>query len=227
MLFTVISDITSLGEERQRYMYEQIVPQKRLDSFAPALSLAVWHCNMLESTCISVTLRACQGAELAKQRVHDMAAQKKKATVNIICCSSYLAAGCKVAADRCAFSFMSCFEHCKAMMVEDDQELDAAAPYRIVCEDPCKVFTLPMPLLMSPSPIAQKLKMAEVEVHSCDMCSFLNEPELRRGPSCVPGGCNALRSVWSARSRRPRLDRLRGRLVVGPKVCQGWSASVF
>ncbi|CAE7416046.1 HOP2 [Symbiodinium natans] len=43
---------------------------------------------------------ALKGAELAKQRVHDMAAQKKK-----------------------------------AMMVEDDQELDAAAPYRIVCED--------------------------------------------------------------------------------------------
>eukprot|EP00913_Durusdinium_trenchii_P009596 g9016.t1 len=41
-----------------------------------------------------------RGAELAKQRVHEMAAERKG-----------------------------------AMMVEDDQELDSAAPYRIVCED--------------------------------------------------------------------------------------------
>lgn len=43
---------------------------------------------------------AMKGAELAKQRVHEMAAERKG-----------------------------------AMMVEDDQELDSAAPYRIVCED--------------------------------------------------------------------------------------------
>ncbi|CAJ1395712.1 unnamed protein product [Effrenium voratum] len=43
---------------------------------------------------------ALKGAELAKQRVHEMAAQKKKSA-----------------------------------MVEDDQELDQAAPYRIVAED--------------------------------------------------------------------------------------------
>lgn len=44
---------------------------------------------------------AMKGAELAKQRVHEMAAEKKG----------------------------------HAMMVEDDQELDNAVPYRIVCED--------------------------------------------------------------------------------------------
>eukprot|EP00435_Cladocopium_sp_Y103_P023339 s1289_g5.t1 len=53
-------------------------------------------------------LKGAVGAELAKQRVHEMAAEKKG----------------------------------HAMMVEDDQELDNAVPYRIVCE----VLT-PLPFL--------------------------------------------------------------------------------